>query len=147
MVESQGDGILNSSINKLFVFLYTVLICSCANGTEPLSKQCVEDVLKVRIVKVDKKNQHYFIAASDVAADVIAANTSKLRGCFTNSPWKDIWSLSVFSDPKYAGYKDEEHIIPYHKNNSWAKAYVAEYDSQTNTLTSYPAYKPKHILP
>jgi hypothetical protein len=55
--------------------------------------------------------------------------------------------LSLFTDAKYAGYKDEKNIIPYHEDNSWAKAYVAEYDSQANTLISYPAYKPKQILP
>ncbi len=136
---------MNSSINNIFAFLFALLICSCANGTESSSKRCVEDVLKVKVVKVDQKNKRYFIAGPGVSVDDIAVNIGKLSGCFANSPWKDNWSLSLFSDPQYAGYKDEEHIIPFHKNNSWAKAYVAEYDSQSKTLVSYPAYKPKLI--
>lgn len=45
----------------------------------------------------------------------------------------------MFAESKYAGYKDETHIIAHHKNDAWAKAYLLEYDNGTNSLTLMPA--------
>ena len=78
---------------------------------------------------------------------MIASKLDKLKDCFMSSNWHNDWSLSLFTHEKYAGYKDEERIIPYHKDNSWAKAYKAEYDSASNSLISNPALNPQQVLP
>jgi len=54
-------------------------------------------------------------------------------------------SLSVFSDKKLAGYKDEPNIIPFHKTDEWSKGYLAEYDAASKTLTLNPVTHPEEI--
>ena len=57
--------------------------------------------------------------------------------------WSGDWSISVFSKVRFAGYKDEENIIPYHKNDQWAKAYLAEFNGAELAVIKYPALPDK----
>ena len=98
-----------------------------------------------KVVKIDKRNHRFFIASHKLEVNDIALNIEKLRACFSASSWKNPWSLSVFSEEKYAGYKDEGHIVQYHEDNSWAKAYVAEYSEESGELMSYPFVDPQKI--
>jgi hypothetical protein len=47
--------------------------------------------------------------------------------------------VSFFSDTKYAGYKSDEKIAALVANGSWAKAYLGEYERQTQRLILNPA--------
>ncbi|HEV2197137.1 MAG TPA: hypothetical protein VGR55_16250 [Candidatus Acidoferrum sp.] len=49
--------------------------------------------------------------------------------------------MSFFSDAKYAGYKSDDNMAALVANGSWAKAYLAEYERQTQRLILNPADK------
>lgn len=57
--------------------------------------------------------------------------------------WGDKWGLSVFSDAKYAGYKDDKKIEQYLKDGTWPHQYLVEYDNSSGTLTIYPVLPAK----
>lgn len=148
--ERQGGGILNSLMIKVAftIFLLSVSTASCAATTSSISTtKCVEKVLGVDVVKVDDRNHRFFIASKIVDASAIKGNITGLEECFKNTEWQQVWSLSVFAEAKYAGYKDEANIIQYHKDNLWAKAYLLEYDHANRSLTKNPAVNPKQFSP
>lgn len=150
LVELQGGGILNNLTIKfpLSLFLVSMLTTSCAATTSQKSaKQCVEHILKVDVVRVDDINHRLFIVSKKTDVPAIKENITDLEKCFVKSQWQKDWSLSVFTDAKYAGYKDEENIIPHHKNNMWAKAYLLEYGHSNKSLIKEPALNPEQIMP
>jgi hypothetical protein len=141
---------LSSLINNIIIISCILIGYGCASNAidyEKKADQCVEAVLNVKVAKFDKENQRLFIVSATVDAQDIADHIKELQSCFDNRKWSTNWSLSLFSDEKYAGYKDDPEIIPYHEDNSWAKGYKAEYDRRTSTLISYPAFEPKQLLP
>jgi len=58
--------------------------------------------------------------------------------------WNNRWHASLFSDAKYAGFKDEEALEPHVRDGSWQKNYLAEYEEQACKLTLYPLL-PKRV--
>lgn len=108
---------------------------------------CIENTIDVKVVKIDYENKRLFVSSNTVRSEKIKSNLNELKMCFSSHKWKGLWSLSLFSESKYAGYKDEESIIQYHSDNSWATAYIAEYDSENNILTSSPALHPIQTQP
>lgn len=148
--ECQGGGILNNLTIKLLIgfYLLSVVIVGCAStSTEKFSKSCVENILKAKVVRVDNRNHRFFVVGSKINASDIKNNLSQLEKCFIDTKWKSDWALSVFAETKYAGYKDEEKIIPLHKNNMWAKSYKLEYDQASKSLIKNPAINPEQIMP
>jgi len=51
---------------------------------------------------------------------------------------EDVWCLSIFSEPRFAGWKHEERIMPYVEDGTWPTAYLGEYCSKTGVLVRYP---------
>lgn len=150
MVERQGGGILNNLTNKFAITccLLSIFAIGCAaTANETLSKECVENILKAKVVRVDNKNHRFFVVSSIIKTSDIKDNLKQLEKCFIGTKWQPDWALSVFTDSKYAGYKDEEKIIPLHKQNMWAKAYLFEYDHASRNLIKNPAFNPEHIMP
>ena len=50
--------------------------------------------------------------------------------------WGKDWSLSFFTESRYAHYKDEIDMKT--EGDAWAAAYIGEYDRRTATMTLYP---------
>jgi len=148
MVKSQGDGILNSLTNRYSVTILFFAVFSISCIAQPVNKfsSCVEEELNTNVVRMDERNHRLFLADKTILASDLKDNLYQIARCFDNTTWNKDWALSVFSETKYAGYKDEETIIPYHKDNRWAQSYRFEYDHQTRTLTLNPATKPEKIL-
>lgn len=116
-------------------------------GSVDLGLPCAEEnIPSDSLVKVDQEHKRLFVAMKNVKQAELEALIQKLECCFKNHDWNNRWSLSVFSDKRIAGYKDEPKIIPFHKKNEWAKGYFAEYYSRTRTLTLAPATSPKEII-
>nr|WP_319395073.1 hypothetical protein [uncultured Desulfobacter sp.] len=138
---------LNSKLAIIFclVSIFTVSCSAGMNGTPSVT--CVENILKANVVRVDDINHRFFVVSNTIKASDIKNNLSSLRKCFAGTNWHPDWVLSVFTDSKYAGYKDEETIIPFHKQNMWAKAYIFEYDQANRSLIQNPATKPENIMP
>jgi hypothetical protein len=95
------------------------------------------------LVKADRQGKRLFLEASENAVRsqaTVAAYLIKLgrvlRDC--EPSWNDNWSASFFLDPKLAGYKTDTSLAPTVENGDWGKAYIAEYDRVTQTLTIFP---------
>lgn len=114
-------------------------IQGCVNPGLNTMSACFEAKTSMKVVRVDEKNHRIFaIPGPPIEEDAIHRLLTSSE-CFSKSAWAKDWSVSLFAHERYAGYKDEPHIIPYHKNNEWAKAYVGEFDGASNTFTRTPA--------
>lgn len=141
---------MNSLTIKINIFIYVIffLTVGCAGTVKDNTpKECVKNILNAKIVKEDERNHRFFLVSTKIKAKDILDNQSQLEECFVNTEWQFDWALSVFTDVKYAGYKDEERIMPFHKKNMWAKAYVLEYDQMSKSLIESPALNPRQIMP
>lgn len=143
----QEGGILISLINKCFLILVVSTGTGCSsNQSKNLTPQlCVEKVLNVKIVRTDEKNKRYFLVDSNFSEEKIINNITKLRQCFISTDWSGNWSISLFTEKKYAGYKDENGIVQYHRENKWAKSYQFEYSEKDKQLIYFPAINPEII--
>jgi len=53
--------------------------------------------------------------------------------------WAESWSVSLFSDAKFAAYKTEPQVRRFVEDGSWSSAYLGEYDASSEKLTLYPS--------
>ena len=141
MISNLGDGTLLNFQNKssLIFILFAPLAFSCsANDLSPV-RSCVENVSGFEIVRVDDKNHRYFVTKESKSTLSDKELLAKFSTCFIKTDWSNDWSISLFSEKRFAGYIDEPTIIPLHRGNQWAEAYLAEYNGAKNTATKYPA--------
>ncbi|MGF1689290.1 hypothetical protein L4C36_21900 [Photobacterium japonica] len=125
-------------MHKFLGALGGVILVGCSQISGDEMADCVSETLDVQIVRMDENNQRLFVVPNgSVQIKVSAADD--VNHCFESSRWNDNWSVSVFSASKYAGYKDEENIIQYHKDGAWSKGYLAEIDGVNKTVTYSPA--------
>lgn len=139
MKSSQEGGTLINSTSKLAVALLVSIgvVCGCSTSATKSAKECVQTNLKGDVVRIDEINHRYFVVPNE-EFQPNSIQLDPLSKCFKGSPWKNDWSVSVFSEAKYAGYQDEAAIIPFHKDNQWAQAYLAEIDGQSLTISIDP---------
>lgn len=142
---------MNNSTIKHVAIAFLVLIClistACAKDLSIKRTECIEDIFHSQVVRIDNINQRLFLANKDMTPDFLSSKLNKIKSCLKDSGWSNDWAISVFTEAKYAGYKDEKNIIPLHKNNEWAKAYKLEYLNSSETIILAPAFDPKEIKP
>jgi hypothetical protein len=133
---SRTDSYFVTAVRVLIAF--TVLLIPVT----AFANSCVfpEDF---RLIRVDKQNKRLFIEATETSVTSRAKIDSYLRkldkaiaNC--EPSWTASWSLSVFSDPKLAGYKSDSELSGAVENGDWGKAYIAEYDRSAQVLTILP---------
>ena len=97
-----------------------------------------------KIVRIDDRNERVFVIArveqintTAKARKLLLPLQASLKQCRPN--WGRTWAVSFFSDAKYAGYKSDENVAALVANGSWAKAYLGEYERQTQRLVLNPA--------
>jgi hypothetical protein len=97
-----------------------------------------------KIVRIDDRNVRIFVIAqanqintTAKARKLLLPLQASLKQC--RPGWGRTWAVSFFSDPKYAGYKSEDKMAALVANGSWAKAYLGEYERQTQRLILNPA--------
>ena len=129
------------------VLLCCFLSTACAGGLSHANIACIENILDGKVVRVDNKNQRLFVVNEKLTAEIFSAKLRDIKSCISNSAWDRDWAISVFTQKKYAGYKDEKNIIPLHKNNEWAKAYKIEYLNSEESVIADPAINPRKIKP
>ncbi len=143
MKKNQGDGTLNNSMIKHSVFITLIILvlqgCSSTQTTEEIVS-CFTSKTRLSVAKADEKNYRIFVVTNKTKS--LKKRLQSSQKCFANTKWSKDWRISVFTSIKYAGYKDEPNIIPLHKNNNWAKAYLAEYIGSENKYISMPAIQP-----
>lgn len=118
---------------------------ACAVTSPDTMATCVGYALKAKVVRIDERNHRFFLASKTLKARDIKLNISKVEQCLAYSYWKTDFALSLFTEAKFAGYRDEANIIPWHKGNHWAKAYVAEYNHRSKSLLRNPAMGPEEV--
>lgn len=142
---------MNNSITRLIVINILSLCClistACAKDLSIKKTECLQDVLNSEIVRIDNKNQRLFVINKNMTPEFLGSKLKNIKLCLKDSEWDDDWAISIFSEEKYAGYKDEQNIIPLHKNNEWAKAYKLEYLNSNGIIILTPALDPKEIKP
>lgn len=111
----------------------------------PPEQGCKSDD-SAKIVRVDDRNERIFVIAQ-VEQINTAAKARKLLLSLQTSlnqcrpSWGRTWSVSFFSDAKYAGYKSDNNMAAFVREGSWSKAYLAEYERQTQRLVMNPAQR------
>lgn len=149
MVGCRGGGILNYLIHKIIIliFVFALLTAGCAGSVNKSMTSCIEASLNVKVVRIDEQNHRLFLAGKGITAEDIRQKLHIIEKCLVSLKWGDEWALSLFTQEKYAGYKDEPRILPYHEGNAWAKAYIFEYDHLTRRLMKNPATHPEQVVP
>jgi hypothetical protein len=98
---------------------------------------------RFNVVQVDPRNHRLFVAPS---GDILASHEA-LRTFITDltseigrhyPEWGSRWSVSLFSDPSLATYKDDDRVRVAIQDGTWTRAYLAEFDHETHTMTSAP---------
>ena len=130
--------------SSLIFLLFSPFAFSCSANDLSLVSSCVENTAGFEIVRVDDKNHRYFVTQENKSTLQDEELLTKLSICFIKTDWSNDWSISLFSEKRFAGYIDEPTIIPLHDGNQWAKAYLAEYNGAENSATKYPAL-PKNL--
>jgi hypothetical protein len=109
----------------------------------PLQEACKSDD-SAKIVRIDDRNERVFVIVKTdqinttaKARKLLFPLQASLKQCRPN--WGRTWAVSFFSDAKYAGYKSDENLAALVANGSWAKAYLGEYERQTQRLILNPA--------
>lgn len=128
-------------VTKINVGLITLLFSAIGYSQEApktLSK-CFEQKTNLVVVRVDENNKRLFVISKKLPENQFKEILPLSEICFKDTPWKTEWSISIFTDKKFAGYKNESDIIPYHKGNIWAQSYIGEYEGKNKRYMSYPA--------
>jgi len=131
----------------LAAFALALLPASGIVAQTPPQESCKSDDF-AKIVRIDDRNERVFVIAkadqintSAKARKLLLPLQASLRQC--RPGWGRKWAVSLFSEAKYAGYKSDDNMAALVANGSWAKAYLAEYERQTQRLILNPAEREK----
>ena len=109
----------------------------------PPQESCKSDD-SAKIVRIDDRNERIFVIArgdqintTARARKLLLSLQASLKQC--RPVWGRSWAASFFSDAKYAGYKSDENMAAFVANGSWSKAYLGEYERETQRLILNPA--------
>lgn len=125
------------------VLALAFLFVGKASAQTPPQENCKSED-SAKIVRVDDRNERIFVIARDdqinttaKARKLLLPLQASLKQC--RPGWGKEWAISFFSDAKYAGYKSDENMAAFVANGRWAKAYLGEYERQTQRLILNPA--------
>lgn len=117
----------------LVVGLFLPLSCLAAQCSFP------DDL---RVIRSDDRNKRLFVEGTEteVASAKMTHYLSRLNRVIERCEpsWEGKWSASFFSDRKLAGYKTDSVLSKAVESGDWGRAYVAEYDRETQVLTILP---------
>jgi hypothetical protein len=112
-------------------------------GQTPPEQSC-KSAGAAQIVRIDDRNERLFVIAqvnqintAAKARRLLLSLQASVKQC--RPDWGKTWSVSFFSDLKYAGYKHDDNMAPFVRDGSWSKAYLGEYERQTGKLIMNPA--------
>lgn len=127
------------------VIAWHFMACAALSGgpCEP-----TEDII---VLREDAKNKRLFVKANDETIKDIDTLTALLSsiGKYIEQckpEWERKWSVSLFTEKKYASYKDDESVRSYVIDGSWERSYLAEYSNRKQLLTRYPLDPNKRLV-
>ena len=97
------------------------------------------ELTPLRLVRLDEPQRRLFVVTTDAGETPLAARIRDLEACFALTEWAGRWSVSVFTDEALARYKDDPKVASAVADGRWARAYVAEYQAASKTITRDPA--------
>ncbi|OLB32001.1 MAG: hypothetical protein DMG41_12305 [Acidobacteria bacterium] len=125
-----------------FAWLFLLVSVPTADPQTP-SETCKSDDA-ANIVQMDERNERVFAVTSldrintvAKARKVLLSLQKTLKQC--RPTWGNTWSVSFFSDRKYAGYKHDDNMKPFVRDGSWSRAYLGEYERVEGKLSLHPA--------
>lgn len=132
--------------NGRVVLFLSALVSSAVTATPPgpasADPECRSSD-EITVVRTDDRNHRSFVVRPPTTvesqkslADVVARAEALIAHC--RPQWGSDWRLSVFSEEKYAGYKDEPQILPYVRDGHWAESYLAECSVKDRRCVTYP---------
>ena len=128
LVQSRYCATLKAvDLGKYSVLFALSLLLAAYASAEPnnTALECAIFVIgEPSIAKVDYEQQRFFIVRNKADLKILRTLIKNIQACLSDHEWSRHWSLSVFSEKRLAGYKDESGIIPFHANNRWAKGYL-----------------------
>ncbi len=94
-------------------------------------------------IRIDRRNERLFVVARQpqAGAERLRAAFAELASCLRGSGMGN-WKVSLFSDRRFAGYKDEAAVNDYVRSGEWAAGYLGEYDGASRILTLDPVTRP-----
>ena len=117
-------------------------------GAEPARGCPIPDDLEV--VRVDDRNRRLFVIATAREVETrrlvertLARSAGYIGSCHPD--WADRWSVTLMAERRFAGYKTEPEILPYVKDGSWSKGYLAEYDRRRSILVRFPLIPARRV--
>jgi hypothetical protein len=130
------------------LFLIAMLILSVLLPCHAFSDELSNSTSEIVVYKVDESNSRLFVHADEdtfSALDSTCEVINKVKSYITanKQSWGNDWSVSFFSDAKYAYYKDDAAVMPYHHSGLWQENYIAEYNNTDKLLITFPAISEK----
>lgn len=131
-------GSFNFTAVTLIAVVLTLGPVSCGWLKEPCGYH--KDFI---VLKEDAKSKRVFVQSTEERTKdlvytllLIEEIDSFISSC--RPEWIDDYAVSFFTDPKYAGYQDDESVQPFILDGTWEKSYLAEFDKSVTTLTRFP---------
>jgi len=132
--------VLGKKLAKVFFLL---VLCGMLPPAAQSQAPSCSGTADARVVRFDDAGKRVFVRAQ--LKEI--ATTRRARSFFQSlqqtvekcrPSWGKDWSVSVFSEATYAGYKDEPQLEESVKDGRWSRAYVGEYDRTSQKLTLSP---------
>jgi hypothetical protein len=103
------------------------------------------------VLNEDEANKRLFVKADhnivqkiDEIKVILRQIDSYIKAC--KPGWSHQWSVSFFTEKKYAFYKDEDAVRNYVMDGSWGRNYLAEYSNRKKQLIRYPLEPQKRLI-
>jgi hypothetical protein len=134
--------VLGKKLARVFYLVVLCVILPLAAAPQSQAPPC-GDAAGARVVRFDDAGKRVFVSAQ--LKEIATAR--KARSFFRplqqtvekcRPSWGKDWSVSVFTEATYAGYKDEPQLQEFVKDGRWGRAYVGEYDRTSQKLTLNP---------
>jgi len=128
---------------KRVTALLLIVACNFLSCSKPAERGC--GGADFVVLRMDDGNRRIFIQGDDDSVgdlDVLVARLKSVSAYIERCrpEWGDGWSASVFTEKKYASYKDDESVRAYVADGSWERSYLAEYSNRKGLLTRYPLH-------
>jgi hypothetical protein len=134
--------VLGKKLARVFFLAALRVMLPLAAAAQSQAPPC-SSVAGAGVVRFDDAGKRLFVSAQ--LKEIATAR--KARSFFQplqqtvekcRPSWGKDWSVSVFSEATYAGYKDEPQLQEFVKDGRWSRAYVGEYDRTSQKLTLNP---------
>src|SRR5262245_60229666 len=141
--QSSNGKIMRSGILVSVAVIILILAYAKAPADKQVNAGC-KDLENIGVVRIDENGKRVFIhmqseqiATMKKARSILSAVQDAVVKC--RSSWGNTWSVSFFTEPKYAGNKDKQQLLDSISNSNWAQSYIGEYDRQSYKLTLNPS--------